>query len=288
MARRAKKADETDLFLALTPERVLDAVEAAGVAVRPLCYPLNSFENRVYEVELEDRTRIIAKFYRPGRWTRDQILEEHRFLAELADAEIPVCPTRPFPDGETLKHTDPKARSIQEYRDTAGVDEGMTGISTRFAFKVLSETFNHDTEEVAADLAAIIEHYAGLWSRPEVLLIGYSFGADILPFAYNRLQAPARAKVKQLSLLALSTFADFEIHLSGWLGDSRRPDSLDTAPELARLGGVAVQCFYGIDDTGTGCTLPELMGAEIVRTTGGHHFDGNYPALAKQILAGTH
>ena len=54
-------------------------------------------------------------------------------------------------DGETLKHTDPKARSLQEYRDTAGVDEGMTGISTRFAFKVLSETFNHDTEEVAAD-----------------------------------------------------------------------------------------------------------------------------------------
>ncbi|MFO1106280.1 MAG: PrkA family serine protein kinase [Amaricoccus sp.] len=54
-------------------------------------------------------------------------------------------------DGETLKHTDPKARSVQEYRDTAGVDEGMTGISTRFAFKILSETFNHDTEEVAAD-----------------------------------------------------------------------------------------------------------------------------------------
>jgi len=50
-----------------------------------------------------------------------------------------------------LKDTDPKARSVQEYRDTAGVDEGMTGISTRFAFKVLSETFNHDTEEIAAD-----------------------------------------------------------------------------------------------------------------------------------------
>jgi serine protein kinase len=54
-------------------------------------------------------------------------------------------------DGESLKDTDPKARSIQEYRDAAGVDEGMTGISTRFAFKVLAETFNHDTEEVAAD-----------------------------------------------------------------------------------------------------------------------------------------
>jgi len=54
-------------------------------------------------------------------------------------------------DGETLKDTDPKARSVQEYRDYAGVDEGMTGISTRFAFKVLAETFNHDTDEIAAD-----------------------------------------------------------------------------------------------------------------------------------------
>ena len=54
-------------------------------------------------------------------------------------------------DGENLKDTDPKAKSVQEYRETAGVDEGMLGVSTRFAFKVLSETFNYDTEEVAAD-----------------------------------------------------------------------------------------------------------------------------------------
>ncbi len=64
-------------------------------------------------------------------------------------------------DGENLKDTDPKAKSVQEYRDTAGVDEGMTGISTRFAFKVLSQTFNHDTKEVAADpvhLMYVMEH----------------------------------------------------------------------------------------------------------------------------------
>jgi serine protein kinase len=54
-------------------------------------------------------------------------------------------------DGESLKETDPKARSVQEYRDTAGVDEGMDGVSTRFAFKVLAATFNHDTTEVGAD-----------------------------------------------------------------------------------------------------------------------------------------
>ncbi len=64
-------------------------------------------------------------------------------------------------DGESLRDTDPKAKSVQEYRDAAGVDEGMTGISTRFAFKILSETFNYDTEEIAADpvhLMYILEH----------------------------------------------------------------------------------------------------------------------------------
>jgi len=59
-------------------------------------------------------------------------------------------------DGENLKDTDPKAKSVQEYRDAAGVDEGMTGISTRFAFKVLSQTFNYDTREVGADPVHLI------------------------------------------------------------------------------------------------------------------------------------
>jgi serine protein kinase len=54
-------------------------------------------------------------------------------------------------DGESLKETDPRARSLQEYKDTAGVEEGMDGASTRFAFKVLAATFNHDTTEIAAD-----------------------------------------------------------------------------------------------------------------------------------------
>ncbi len=80
------------------------------------------------------------------------ILARFSVLTRLKEHEnsTPYSKLRVY-DGETLKDTDPKAKSMQEYRDAAGVDEGMNGISTRFAFKVLSETFNHDTEEVAAD-----------------------------------------------------------------------------------------------------------------------------------------
>ena len=113
----------TDLFLALTPEKVLEAVEAAGLACNPVCYPLNSFENRVYEVELEDQTRIISKFYRPGRWTQAQILEEHAFLEELKADEIPVCPTQRFPEGETLRQIDDIWYCLFERRGGRAPDE---------------------------------------------------------------------------------------------------------------------------------------------------------------------
>jgi Ser/Thr protein kinase RdoA (MazF antagonist) len=113
----------TDLFLSLTPEKVLAAVEAGGLQCNSVCYPLNSFENRVYEVELADRSRVVAKFYRPGRWSEEQILEEHQFLAELASAEIPVCPVRPFPGGGTLQRVDNIFYSLSDRRGGRAPDE---------------------------------------------------------------------------------------------------------------------------------------------------------------------
>jgi len=95
----------TGQFFSLTPERVLDAVELGGVHTTGLCYALNSLENRVYEVELDGGERVVAKFYRPQRWSREQILVEHRLLAALADAEIPVCPPRELKASGTLATT---------------------------------------------------------------------------------------------------------------------------------------------------------------------------------------
>ncbi len=113
----------TDLFLSLTPEKVLAAVEAGGLRCNPVCYPLNSFENRVYEVELEDRTRVVAKFYRPGRWSEEQILEEHQFLSDLADEELPVCTMRPFPGGGTLRRIEGIWYALSDRRGGRAPDE---------------------------------------------------------------------------------------------------------------------------------------------------------------------
>jgi Ser/Thr protein kinase RdoA (MazF antagonist) len=113
----------TDLFLSLTPEKVLQAVEAGGLECNPVCYPLNSFENRVYEVELADRSRVVAKFYRPGRWSEEQILEEHLFLKDLDWQEIPVCTMRPFPGGGTLRRIDNIFYCLSDRRGGRAPDE---------------------------------------------------------------------------------------------------------------------------------------------------------------------
>jgi Ser/Thr protein kinase RdoA (MazF antagonist) len=94
--------DESELFFRLSPDRVLQAVEAGGLSPSGHCFTLNALENRVYDVRLDDGAHVVAKFYRPGRWSREAILEEHRLLALLAEMEIPVALPLAFDDGETL------------------------------------------------------------------------------------------------------------------------------------------------------------------------------------------
>ena len=91
-----------EFFSALTPQQVLRAVEAGGFAPTGHVSALTCLENRVYDLRLESGAHVVAKFYRPGRWSRAAILEEHAFLAELREAEIPVCAPLAFGDGETL------------------------------------------------------------------------------------------------------------------------------------------------------------------------------------------
>ncbi len=76
----------------LDPQQVLDALDVVGLRGDGRVLQLNSYENRVFQVMLEDGGAVVAKFYRPGRWSDAQILEEHAFALELADAEVPVVP----------------------------------------------------------------------------------------------------------------------------------------------------------------------------------------------------
>jgi Ser/Thr protein kinase RdoA (MazF antagonist) len=93
-------------FYQLTPDIVIRAAEEGGLEPTGHCMTLNSFENRVFDLMLEDGSHAVLKFYRPGRWSREQILEEHEFLFDLAADEIPACVPMRFPDGSTLRSSD--------------------------------------------------------------------------------------------------------------------------------------------------------------------------------------
>jgi Ser/Thr protein kinase RdoA (MazF antagonist) len=113
-------SDSKESFFSLTPDRILFATEQLGKRSTGRCLPLNSYENRVYEIELEDDSFVVAKFYRPGRWTIEQIQEEHDFLAELHAADIPVVCPKPFEDGSTLELLKPENLSFCVYEKRGG------------------------------------------------------------------------------------------------------------------------------------------------------------------------
>ncbi|MEW6279094.1 MAG: serine/threonine protein kinase [Candidatus Eremiobacterota bacterium] len=95
-------ADPTEYFYDLTPDRIFAAFDQAGLRVEPTLTFLNSMENRVVRAEDEHGTRWVGKFYRPGRWTRQALREEHAFLFELQEAGLPVGPPLRLEDGDTV------------------------------------------------------------------------------------------------------------------------------------------------------------------------------------------
>jgi len=136
-------------------------------------------------------------------------------------------------------------------------------------------------EQLAADLDRVIRYYAARWGRSEVLLVGYSQGADVLPFALNRLPPATRASVRLTALLGPGQKASFEFHLANWMGPSGdRP----IAPEALKLSAASTLCIYGQAEKDSLC--PELAPdhAQPMPLAGGHHFGGEYEALATRIL----
>lgn len=92
-------------FSELLADNILDAIDAIGMPTDGRMIALNSYENRVYQIGIEDSQPIVAKFYRPERWSDEQILEEHQFSQELFEAELPVVAPLQL-DGKTLHHID--------------------------------------------------------------------------------------------------------------------------------------------------------------------------------------
>jgi len=171
----------------------------------------------------------------------------------------------------------------------SGLDKGVSeafaahGVAT-VGFNSLRYFWKARTpDETALDVARVMRHYLAAWKKERIVLVGYSFGADVLPFVLERLPSDLRARIRSVSLLGLSSTATFEVKVSGWLGSDG--DGFPTEPQIRRLDDAPrIQCLYGEGDKDSVCpALPaRIPRAQVGK---GHHFSGEYDELAKRILA---
>ena len=133
------------------------------------------------------------------------------------------------------------------------------------------------------DLGQLMEAFSRHWQRPRIILVGYSFGADALPYMVDQLPPATRARIEKISLLGLSATADFQFHLTSWL-DISADNALPTIPAILRLRGMTVQCVRGEAEEDSACgQIPAGLARQYL-VPGGHHFDRNAALLASIIL----
>ena len=139
-------------------------------------------------------------------------------------------------------------------------------------------------EESACALERTIRFYQLRWKRPRVVLIGYSRGADVLPFMVSRLPVDLRASVDAVAFLGLEPAIDFRYHPSWIPFYKTREPQFEVAPEIEKLRGMKILCVYGEKEKDSLCRTLDPTLATIIREPGSHHFAGEYRGIADRIL----
>lgn len=199
--------------------------------------------------------------------------------------ELPLVQVRASGPGDVL------AVLISGDGGWAALPSGVAGVLARGGVEVvgwnaLDYLWKRRTpDEAGRDLETILRASAPWTGRQKVVLVGYSRGADMLPFMVNRLPADLRRQIRLLALIGPSLTVDFKFHVADWWSNASRRTDLPVLPELSKLvGGLRMLCVYGAEEHDSTC--PELPqgAAELVRLPGAHHFDGGYEALGELVL----
>lgn len=214
-------------------------------------------------------------------------------LAEIARAHATAAPSdmADLPITEVVAaggdHPDTFGVLLSGDGGWAGIDKALSARLARHGLPIVGiDSLRYfwtarTPESTAADLDRVIRRYQAAWKRDRVVLMGYSQGADVLPFILNRLPSDTRAAVVSVVALSLSTSATFEFHVSNWIGATGdRP----TLPEVQRLAHGPLVCVYGREDRDALCPALQPDAYRIVDLPGDHHFGGDYDRLTTIVL----
>ena len=141
-------------------------------------------------------------------------------------------------------------------------------------------------EEVGAALITMLKRADQMWPNRKYILIGFSRGANVLPFMVEGLEDPWRKRIVRIALISPAAATGFEFRLRDWWTNRPPQEALPLLPALERLKGIDLLCLYGKEDEETIC--PELAGG-LAKTgvfPGGHHLDGEYSTVVRDILKG--
>jgi type IV secretory pathway VirJ component len=138
-------------------------------------------------------------------------------------------------------------------------------------------------DETANDVASILRYGLQRWHKTRIVLVGYSFGADVLPFVVTRLPEDLRAKVGLVAFLGLSSEADFQFHVGSWMGVSSGR-SLPVRPEVEKLRGVPMLCFYGRKESDALCRDLDSTLVRGAVQDGGHRIGSNFQGIVQEVL----
>jgi type IV secretory pathway VirJ component len=161
--------------------------------------------------------------------------------------------------------------------DLAAKGTGVVGLNSLHYF-----WSQRTPEGTSKDIQRIARSYMALWHKTRLVLVGYSFGADVLPFAITRMPADLRAAVEGIVLISPDRDAEFQFHIGDWFGHGASTP-YRTKPELEKLRGIRTYCFYGADDTDVLCTELDPPLATTVRLPGGHRVRGRYGPIVTAI-----
>lgn len=140
-------------------------------------------------------------------------------------------------------------------------------------------------DQTGVDLTRILQHYLAAWRKTRVVLIGYSLGADTLPFMMTRLPEDLKARVVLIALLGPSSSAEFEFHVLDWIGAGPQKNTLPTIPEIEKIpAGIKILCVYGEGDDGQICTKLDPHRVHCLQLPGGHRLKSGYGPVAAAIL----
>lgn len=137
-------------------------------------------------------------------------------------------------------------------------------------------------DEVAHDMTRVLRTYLARWDRSEILIVGYSRGADLAPFVMNRVPDDVHMRVRLVVLLSPSIYANLEFHWRDLVQDSRRPTDIPLLPEVQRMHGMPVLCIHGEEEVDSFCKLVPAT-VTVGSRLGGHRTD-DHAGLARWIF----